>query len=41
MTLFNLATATTVVLGVFSLYAALLLLALLTAPVLVPAQLLG
>jgi hypothetical protein len=40
VTLFNLATAATVVLGVLFLYAALLLLALLTAPVLVPAQLL-
>jgi hypothetical protein len=40
VTLFNLATAATVVLGVLSLYAALLLLALLTAPLLVPAQLL-
>jgi hypothetical protein len=40
VTLFNLATTVTVVLGVLSLYAALLLLALLTAPVLVPAQLL-
>jgi hypothetical protein len=40
VTLFNLATTATVVLGVLSLYAALLLLALLTAPVLVPAQLL-
>ncbi|GAA1148672.1 hypothetical protein [Nocardioides aquiterrae] len=40
VTLFNLATTATVVLGVLSLYAALVLLALLTAPVLVPAQLL-
>jgi hypothetical protein len=40
VTLFNLATTATVVLGVLSLYAALLLLALLTAPVLVPTQLL-
>jgi hypothetical protein len=40
VTLFNLATTATVVLGVLSLYAALLLLALVTAPVLVPAQLL-
>ena len=40
VTLFNLATTATVVLGVFFLYAALLLLALLTAPVLVPSQLL-
>ena len=40
VTLFNLATTATVVLGVLSLYAALLLLALLAAPVLVPAQLL-
>jgi hypothetical protein len=39
VTLFNLATTATVVLGVFFLYAALLLLALLTAPVLVPSQL--
>jgi hypothetical protein len=38
--LFNLATTATVVLGVLSLYAALLLLALLTSPVLVPSQLL-
>jgi hypothetical protein len=37
--LFNLATTATVVLGVLSLYAALLLLALLTTPVLVPSQL--
>jgi hypothetical protein len=40
VTLFNLATTGTVVLGVLFLYAALLLLALLTTPVLVPAQLL-
>jgi len=40
VTLFNLATTATVLLGVFSLYAALLLLALLTSPVLVPSQLL-
>ncbi|GCD88582.1 hypothetical protein NLS1_05880 [Nocardioides sp. LS1] len=40
VTLFNLATTATVVLGVCFLYAALLLLALMTAPVLVPAQLL-
>ncbi|MFO6453859.1 MULTISPECIES: hypothetical protein [unclassified Aeromicrobium] len=40
VTLFNLATTGTVVLGVLSLYAALLLLALLTTPVLVPAHLL-
>ena len=40
VTLFNLATTGTVVLGVLFLYAALLLLALLTAPVLVPAHLL-
>ena len=40
VTLFNLATTATVVLGVLSLYAALLLLALLTAPVLVPSRLL-
>ena len=40
VTLFNLATAATVVLGVLALYAALLLLALVTTPVLVPAQLL-
>jgi hypothetical protein len=40
VTLFNLATAATVVLGVLFLYAALLLLALVTSPVLVPAQLL-
>jgi hypothetical protein len=39
VTLFNLATTGTVVLGVLLLYAALLLLALLSAPVLVPAQL--
>lgn len=38
--LFNLATTATVVLGVFSLYAALLLLALLAAPVFVPSHLL-
>jgi hypothetical protein len=38
--LFNLATTATVVLGVLSLYAALLLLALLTSPVLVPSRLL-
>jgi hypothetical protein len=38
--LFNLATAATVVLGVLFLYAALLLLALVTSPVLVPAPLL-
>jgi hypothetical protein len=41
VTLFNLATTATVVLGVWFLYAALLLLALLTAPVLVPSQLLA
>jgi hypothetical protein len=40
VTLFNLATTGTVVLGVLFLYAALLLLALLTTPVLVPAHLL-
>jgi hypothetical protein len=40
VTLFNLATAATVVLGVLFLYVALLLLALVTSPVLVPAQLL-
>ncbi len=40
VTLFNLATAATVVLGVLFLYAALLLLALATSPVLVPEQLL-
>lgn len=40
VTLFNLATAATVVLGVLSLYAALLLLALVTSPVLVPTHLL-
>lgn len=40
VTLFNLATTATVVLGVLFLYAALLLLALVTSPVLVPAQLL-
>ncbi len=40
VTLFNLATTATVVLGVLSLYAALLLLAVLTSPVLVPSQLL-
>jgi hypothetical protein len=40
VTLFNLATAATVVLGVLSLYAALLLLALVTSPVLVPSDLL-
>ena len=40
VTLFNLATTGTVLLGVFSLYAALLLLALVTTPVLVPAELL-
>ena len=40
VTLFNLATAATVVLGVLFLYAALFLLALVTSPVLVPAQLL-
>jgi hypothetical protein len=40
VTLFNLATTATVVLGVLSLYAALLVLALATAPVLVPVQLL-
>ena len=39
-TLFNLATTATVVLGVLSLCAALLLLALLTSPVLVPSRLL-
>lgn len=39
VTLFNLATAATVVLGVLCLYAALLLLALLTSPVLVPSHL--
>lgn len=40
VTLFNLATTATVVLGVLILYVALLLLALVTSPVLVPAQLL-
>jgi hypothetical protein len=40
VTLFNLATAATVVLGVLSLYAALLVLALVTSPVLVPPHLL-
>jgi hypothetical protein len=40
VTLFNLATAATVVLGVLLLYVALLLLALVTSPVLVPAPLL-
>ena len=40
VTLFNLATTGTVVLGVLFLYATLLLLALLTSPVLVPAHLL-
>jgi hypothetical protein len=40
VTLFNLATTGTVVLGVLFLYSALLLLALLTTPVLVPAHLL-
>ncbi|MGD9961341.1 hypothetical protein [Nocardioides sp.] len=40
VTLFNLATAATVVLGVLFLYAALLLLAVVISPVLVPAQLL-
>ena len=40
VTLFNLATTGTVVLGVLFLYVALLLLALLTSPVLVPAHLL-
>jgi hypothetical protein len=40
VTLFNLATTGTVVLGVMFLYAALLLLALLTTPVLVPSHLL-
>ncbi|HMD11838.1 MAG TPA: hypothetical protein VKG90_05845, partial [Marmoricola sp.] len=40
VTLFNLATAATVVLGVLFLYAALLLLALVTSPVLVPTHLL-
>jgi hypothetical protein len=39
--LFNLATTATVVLGVLSLYVALLLLALLTSPVLVPSELFG
>ena len=39
VTLFNLATTATVVLGVLCLYAALLLLALLTTPVLVPSHL--
>jgi hypothetical protein len=39
VTLFNLATTATVVLGVLSLYAALLLLALLASPVLVPSHL--
>jgi hypothetical protein len=39
VTLFNLATTATVVLGVLSLYAALLLLAMLTSPVLVPSHL--
>jgi hypothetical protein len=39
ITLFNLATTATVVLGVLSLYTALLLLALLSAPVLVPSHL--
>jgi len=38
--LFNVATTATVLLGVLSLYAALLLLALLTSPLLVPSQLL-
>ncbi|GAB7006589.1 hypothetical protein JCM18899A_40620 [Nocardioides sp. AN3] len=41
VTLFNLATTATVVLGVLFLYAALLVLALLTSPVLVPTHLLG
>ncbi|MEU6136663.1 hypothetical protein [Nocardioides sp. NPDC047086] len=40
VTLFNLATTATVVLGVLFLYVALLLLALATSPILVPAQLL-
>lgn len=40
VTLFNAATTATVILGVLFLYAALLLLALLTTPVLVPARLL-
>jgi hypothetical protein len=40
VTLFNLATTATVVLGVLSLYAALLLLAVLISPVVVPSQLL-
>lgn len=40
VTLFNLATAATVVLGVLFLYVALLLLALVTSPILVPPQLL-
>jgi hypothetical protein len=40
VSLFNLATTATVVLGVLFLYAALLLLALLTSPILVPSQLL-
>ena len=40
VTLFNLATAATVVLGVLFFYVALLLLALVTSPVLVPTQLL-
>jgi hypothetical protein len=40
VTLFNLATTVTVVLGVLFLYVALLVLALVTSPVLVPAQLL-
>lgn len=39
VTLFNLATTATVVLGVLSLYVALLLLALFTSPVLVPSEL--
>jgi hypothetical protein len=39
VTLFNLATTATVVLGVLSLYAALILLALSTSPVLVPSHL--
>ena len=40
VSLFNLATTATVILGVLFLYAALLLLALLTSPILVPSQLL-
>jgi hypothetical protein len=41
VTVFNLATTATVVLGVLSLYAALLLLALLISPILVPPHLFG